>query len=214
MFKYLLKIGKTTTEFNRNFGFQIIMRKSRLYICYRIRSIDFINLKFSNHKRSTSKKTLVLFCISESEEFPPSLQTAAKDPSRKAYRKHHRPKVRQSVSLDSPRPPPKKKPLPKVPTAPVGNCEPWCYDADIESPLSEKAPPLNGQCIRFKMPCDVLVRSRSSVCVPCKGSVEQDEEPDLDDMSTRSGRKQIYETAFDSRVSKSEDELDEVNFFH
>ncbi|XP_059487519.1 serine/arginine repetitive matrix protein 1 isoform X2 [Neocloeon triangulifer] len=61
------------------------------------------------------------------------------------------------------------------------------------------------------MPCDVLVRSRSSVCVPCKGSIEQDE-PDCDDtMSTRSGRKQIYETAFDSRVSKSEDELDEVD---
>ncbi|CAB3383688.1 Hypothetical predicted protein [Cloeon dipterum] len=90
----------------------------------------------------------------------------------------------------------------------------WSYDADVESPLSEPRA-ANGRRQRrqpHSMPCDALVRSRSSVCVPCRAAVAADDDPEPPDaMTGRAARKHIYETAFDSRVSKSEDELDEVD---
>lgn len=68
------------------------------------------------------------------------------------------------------------------------------------------------------MPCNMLVAVSSEVLRgrSCRNHVEEEEgdgeeiDPNSEDMSGRQGR-HLYETAFDSRVQRSDDELDEVD---
>jgi hypothetical protein len=117
-------------------------------------------------------------------------QIRAANVRKRARRKRHSAKDWRSLDHRL-----QRKSLHKVPNA--GDVH---HDVDQKTSANEST-----------MPCDLLVRSRSSVCVPCKGESLEEDDPDFAAMENRNSRKQIYETAFDSKISKSEDELDEVS---
>ncbi|KAF4526551.1 hypothetical protein B566_EDAN009122 [Ephemera danica] len=143
-----------------------------------------------------------------------------KDEGGQHHRRHHR-RVRQSISLDCPRGARHKhhRGPPGVPkrNSVAVDTSAWCYDADVESPVSERAPcsetrrrcsPPDGGA----MPCDTLV----AVNVPCSRSCHHvtEEEPsggELVDGDMSARQRHVYETAFDSRVQRSDDDLDEVD---